>query len=86
LAKDVRIVGPGSIFNADVIVRLGTAYYALTLSQTLLVTTLIVGKLLYLRSQAAKVLMDVNHYVSASTILLESAMLYAVFALVLLVV
>jgi hypothetical protein len=85
LVIDVKKVGPSSIFNAAVVVRLGTAYYALTLSQTLLVTSLIVGKLMYVRSQAAKVLMNVDHYISASTILLESSMLYAVFALVLLV-
>ena len=67
------------------VVRLGTAYFALTLSQTLLVTVLILAKLIYLRARAAKVLMDVNSYISTAKIFIESSMLYAVFALVLLV-
>jgi hypothetical protein len=85
LVVDVKQVGPSSIFNSAVVVRLGTAYFALTLTQTLLVTALIVVKLMFLRTQASKVLMDVNSYISTATIFIESSMLYAVFALVLLI-
>ncbi|KAJ7235675.1 hypothetical protein C8J57DRAFT_1377615 [Mycena rebaudengoi] len=80
---------PGHTFNSADAVRFGTAYFSISLSMTVIVTLTIVFRLLYLQRIVMKLLGnapdDKAHYISASTILLESSSMYALVGFIFLV-
>ncbi|KAK7012271.1 hypothetical protein R3P38DRAFT_3020413 [Favolaschia claudopus] len=65
----------------------GTAYYAISLSSNIILTLLIIGRLVaYRRTLLESLPADLaTHYISLATVVIESAALYSVFALLFLV-
>lgn len=80
---------PGHNLTSGNVVHIGTAFWCISLSTTVIVTLLIVGRLVYIQRQTANILGKLpeyqDHYISAWTILLESSALYTAFGLVYLV-
>ncbi|KAJ7611616.1 hypothetical protein FB45DRAFT_1065664 [Roridomyces roridus] len=65
----------------------GTAYYALSLGANIILTLLIIGRLVSYRRALLQSLPEdlANHYLSLASVIIESAALYSVFALLFLV-
>lgn len=80
---------PGHTLNSEDAVHVGTAFWSISLSMTVICTLLIVARLIYLQRQAVKALGNIpeyrDHYISAWTILLESSALYTIFGFVYLI-
>jgi len=78
---------PGLSLYSDVPLAFGTAYYIISLSFNILITILITIRLLMYRRTVLATLPPehAKHYVSLATIIVESAALYSVFALMFIV-
>lgn len=80
---------PGHTLNSGDAVTFGTAFWSISLSMTVIVTLLIVGRLFIIQRQTAKILGNLpeyqDHYISAWTILLESSALYTMFGFIYLI-
>ena len=85
IVSEVKTIKPGSVFAGKNRIQFGTAYFTLSLSLTVLTTSLIVARLVYFRRRALGIVPSLNHYVSASAILIESSALYSIFALLVLI-
>ena len=74
---------PGLSLYSQLSVKIGTAYYATSLGVNLLLTILIITRLLLYRKAVLKSLPAgyTKHYVSVATIIVESVLLYSIFAL-----
>lgn len=85
----ISVAQPGNDLNSALAVKFGTAYFSISLSLTVIVTLTIVFRLLYLQRLVSKALGNApeyrDHYISASTILLESSALYAVVGFIFLI-
>ncbi|KAJ7922509.1 hypothetical protein B0H13DRAFT_2267474 [Mycena leptocephala] len=85
----ISVAQPGNDFNSALAVKFGTAYFSISLSLTVIVTLTIVFRLLYLQRLVSKALGNApeyrDHYISASTILLESSALHAVVGFIFLI-
>lgn len=79
--------GSGAGFWATETVKIGTAYWSLTISLNVLLTILIVSRLLTQRNKIQLVLgkQHSRMYTSISAMLIESAALYSIWALVFLI-
>ncbi|KAJ7188880.1 hypothetical protein C8R46DRAFT_1056057, partial [Mycena filopes] len=68
-------------------VQYGTSYYAISLSSNIILTLLITGRLIVYRRTLAKTLPAelARHYISLATVVVESAALYSVTALLFLI-
>jgi hypothetical protein len=77
--------GTGAEFFSSTTANFALGYWAGSLATTFLLTTLIVGKLLYIRLQLRKALGPAfdrqSPYLTLSAMIVESASLYTVFAL-----
>lgn len=78
---------PGLSFYSALPLAYGTSYYAISLSVNMVLTILIILRLLHYRRTVVSVMSaeHAKHYVSLATVLVESAALYSVFALLFLV-
>ncbi|KAF7289333.1 hypothetical protein MIND_01395300 [Mycena indigotica] len=78
---------PASSFYNTLPLHIGTAYYAVSLGANVILTLLIIGRLVVYR----RTLLDslppelANHYISLATVIVESAALYSVFAILFLI-
>jgi hypothetical protein len=65
----------------------GTSYYAISLSANIILTLLIIGRLVaYRRTLLQSLPADLaNHYISLATVIVESAALYSIFAILFLI-
>lgn len=74
---------PGDSLYSNLPIDLGTAYYVTSLGVNLLLTTLIILRLLLYRRTVSRTLPEdyTKHYLSVATIVVESVLLYSVFAL-----
>jgi hypothetical protein len=74
---------PGDSLYSNLAIDLGTAYYVTSLGVNLLLTTLIILRLLLYRRTVSRTLPAeyTKHYLSVATIVIESVLLYSVFAL-----
>lgn len=82
-----ELVKPGATLSGDSTALLAVIYGASSLLMTLMLTVLIVGRLLLLRHRLRTTL-GTRHetpYLSVSAMLVESSLLYSVFALLFLV-
>jgi len=79
---------PGHTLNSGDAVTFGTAFWSISLSMTVIVTLLIVGRLVIKQRQNAKIIGNLpehQDYISAWTILLESSALYTIFGFIYLI-
>ena len=74
---------PGLSLYSKLPLAIGTAYYVTSLGVNLLLTILIITRLLLYRRAVSKSLPAgyTNHYLSVATIVVESVLLYSIFAL-----
>ncbi|KAF7376506.1 hypothetical protein MSAN_00066600 [Mycena sanguinolenta] len=65
----------------------GTAYYALSLGSNIILTLLIIGRLITYRRRLLENFPDepASHYISLATVIIESAALYTIFAVLFLI-
>ena len=78
---------PGAMYSTRIVQVFGTASWSLSLSLNVIVTILIAGRLVFYRRRLRKVLGS-NHgrvYMTILAITVESAALYAIFELIVLV-
>ncbi|KAF9461369.1 hypothetical protein BDZ94DRAFT_1263869 [Collybia nuda] len=78
---------PGlSLYSAQPL-AFGTSYYTISLAVNILLTILIIGRLVVYRKRIVRTLPEehAKHYISMMTIVVESAALYSIFALVFLI-
>jgi len=78
---------PGLSLYSKEPLAFGTSYYTISLTVNILVTILIIGRLLFFRKRIIQVLPEehAKQYISLATIIVESAALYSIFALVFLI-
>ncbi|KAJ6569379.1 hypothetical protein B0H19DRAFT_1024484 [Mycena capillaripes] len=78
---------PGLSLYSRLPIEYGTAYYTISLSVNIIISTLIIARLLFYRRRLLKILptAQARHYVSMMTIVVESAVLYSAFALLFLI-
>ena len=78
---------PGLSFYSALPLAYGTSYYAISLSINIVLTILIVIRLIQYRKTAMAALPEehAKHYLSIVTVLVESAALYSIFALLFLI-
>ena len=80
---------PGLTFYSALPLAYGTAYYAISLGSNIVMTVLIMARLLIYRRTIMKTLgLSTEHakdYTSLATIVIESASLYSVFAILFLI-
>ncbi|KAF7338957.1 hypothetical protein MVEN_01971900 [Mycena venus] len=74
---------PGLSFYSTLPWKYGTSYYALSLSANIILTLLIIGRLIaYRRTLLQSLPADLaKHYISLATVIIESAALYSIFAI-----
>lgn len=79
------VARPGLLLWEGIQVNILTAYFTISVAFNIVVTLAIVSKLLGLRRQESKISPGIAPYVSASAMLIESAALYSVFGIILIV-
>ncbi|KAJ7072836.1 hypothetical protein C8F01DRAFT_262458 [Mycena amicta] len=78
---------PASSFYSTLPMHIGTAYYAVSLGANIILTLLIIGRLVVYRRTLLETLPAelATHYISLATVIVESAALYSVFAVLFLI-
>ncbi|KAF7293995.1 hypothetical protein MKEN_01445600 [Mycena kentingensis (nom. inval.)] len=78
---------PAESFYSTLPLHIGTAYYAVSLGANIILTLLIMGRLAsYRRTLLDSLPADLaNHYISLATVIVESAALYSIFAILFLI-
>ncbi|KAJ6549899.1 hypothetical protein B0H19DRAFT_1073805 [Mycena capillaripes] len=78
---------PNLSFYSTLPMKYGTSYYALSLSANIILTLLIIGRLIAYRRTLLRTLPAdlAKHYISLATVIIESAALYSIFAILFLV-
>ncbi|KZV85748.1 hypothetical protein EXIGLDRAFT_653805 [Exidia glandulosa HHB12029] len=81
----IAITTGGKVLNSDISVKLLTAYFALSIALNILLTLVIVFKLMLVRHRVRMLIESSVQYLSISAMLIESAALYSVAAIIFLV-